>query len=132
MMLSYQKTIYISRLYSAEYGNGKTHRTPSPAGLQKIKRVSSELFLSLQALVNSFKAPNLITPRGYHKKSKVIKHDKISAAIDTRPDEYSPSKIVSVLYSPLWQWRRVNEWDRYINDPVEKLNGHIITELEYS
>ena len=106
-------------------GNGKTHRTPSPAGLQKIKRVSLEIFLSLQALVNSFKVSDLITPRGYQKKSKVLKHVKIDTVIDTRPNEYRPSKITGVLDSQLWRWRRVNEWDRYINDPAYKLNGHI-------
>ena len=115
------------KIYLAN-GNGKTHRTPSPAGLKKIKRVSLELFLRLQAIVNDLKVIELIPPRGYQKKSKVLKFNRISAIIDTRPDEYRPSAITSVLDSQLWQWRRVNEWDRYINDPVDKLNGHIITE----
>jgi len=96
--------------------------------LRKIKRVSLELFLSLQALVNSFKVSDLIPPRRDQKKSKVLRPGRAGAVIDTRPDEYRPSRIVNVFHSPLWQWRRVNEWDRYINDPIDKLNGHIITE----
>ena len=117
--------IWFAIFFTLKNGNGKTHRTPSPAGLQKIKRVSLELFLSLQALVNNVKVIKLITPRGYQKKSKVLKLGRTGVVIDTRPDEYRPSKIASVLDSQLWRWRRVNEWDRYINDPVEKLNGHI-------
>ena len=93
--------------------------------MQKIKRVSLEIFLSLQALVNSFKVIELITPRGYQKKSKVLRSAKIDAVIDTRPNEYRPSKITGVLDSQLWRWRRVKEWDHYMNDPVEKLSGHI-------
>jgi len=118
----------VSREFFGYIGNGKTHRTPSPAGLRKIKRVSSELFLSLEALVNSLKVIDLITPRGYQKKSKVLRFNKTRTAVKTTPNEYRPSKIINVFHSPLWRWRRVNEWDRYINDSVEKLNGHIITE----
>ena len=118
----------MSRDFLVFGGNGKTHRTPSPVGLRKIKRVSLELFLSLQALVNDLKVIELIPPRGYQKKSKVLRPAIAGAVIDTRPDEYRPSAITSVLDSQLWQWRRVNEWDRYVNDPIDKLNGHIITE----
>ena len=74
----------------------------------------------------------MITPRGYQKKSKVLKSAITDVVIDTRPDEYRPGKITSVLHSQLWQWRRVNEWDEYINDSVNKLSGHIVTELKYS
>ncbi len=104
-----------------------THRTPSPVGLRKIKIVNLELFLSLRALVNSFKVSALIAPRGYQKKSKVLRPGRAGAIADERPDEYRPSKIINVFHSPLWQWRMVNEWDWYINDPIDKLNEHIIT-----
>jgi hypothetical protein len=26
-----------------------------------------------------------------------------------------------------WRWRRVVEWHRYINDPYENKNGHMLT-----
>ena len=109
------------------FGNGKTHHTPSPIGLKKIKIVSLELFLRLQALVKSVKVVGLITPRGYQKKSKVLRLNRTGAVIDTRPNEYRPSKAINVYDSSPWRWRRVSEWDRYINDPVNKLSGHIIT-----
>jgi len=41
--------------------------------------------------------------------------------------EYEPSNIINAYDSPLWQWRRVNEWHRYLNDPIEKIKGHMIT-----
>ena len=108
-------------------GNGKTHRTPSPVGLRKIKRITLELFLSLEALVDSFKVIDLITPRGYQKKSKLSPKEPDSI-IQHYAHEYEPSNAINVCDSAPWRWRRVNEWDRYINDPINKLNGHIITE----
>ncbi len=107
-------------------GNGNRHRTPSPVGLRKIKRVSLELFLSLRALVNSFKVSDLITPRGYQKKSKSPRKTP-DIAVRHYAHEYEPSNAINVRDSSPWKWRRVNEWDKYINDPVNKLNGHIIT-----
>ncbi|MFA4981795.1 MAG: hypothetical protein WC592_04930 [Candidatus Omnitrophota bacterium] len=41
--------------------------------------------------------------------------------------EYEPSNAIYVGDSSPWQWRRVNEWHRYLNDPVEKIKGHMIT-----
>jgi hypothetical protein len=41
--------------------------------------------------------------------------------------DYQPSQIDNTRNSPFWQWRRVAEWYRYINDTVENINGHIIT-----
>ena len=112
-------------------GNGKIHRTPTPSGIRKIKRVSLEIFLSLKELVNSVKVVELITPRGYQKKSK-SSLKKTDIVIRHYVHEYEPSNAINVCDSLPWRWRRVNEWDRYINDPVNKLNGHIITELKYS
>jgi len=42
--------------------------------------------------------------------------------------EFEPGQIDNVYDSPPWKWRRVAEWERYINDPLENKNGHIITE----
>jgi len=42
--------------------------------------------------------------------------------------DYEPSNAIYVHDSPLWQWRRVAQWDRYINDPYENIkSGHMIT-----
>ena len=104
-------------------GNGKIDRTPTPQGLIKIKRVSLEAFLRLKELVNSIK---MITPRGNRKKS-VLKRKKLCIVKQDHINNYGPSNIIYVYDSLILRWRRVNEWHRYINDPIEKLSGHIIT-----
>jgi len=104
-------------------GNGKIHRTPTPQGLRKIKRVSLEVFLRLKELVNGIK---VITPRGNRKKS-ILSRKEPDIAIRHYAHEYEPSNISNAYDGLYWRWRRVNEWDRYINDPVEKTKGHIIT-----
>ncbi len=108
---------------STPSGNGKRHRTPSPVALRKIKRVSLKAFLCLKELVNNVKE---ITPRGNRKKSKPSFKDRVTVI----PDyvyEYEPSNIIHADDSLLWQWCRVNEWHRYLNDPVDKIKGHMIT-----
>jgi hypothetical protein len=104
-------------------GNGKRHSTPSPVGLRKIKRVSLKVFLGLKESVNSVKE---ITPRGNRKKSKPRFKEHVTV-IPNYIYEYEPSNIIYADDSLLWQWRRVNEWHRYINDPVDKIKGHMIT-----
>jgi hypothetical protein len=101
----------------------KRHPTPSPAGLLKIKRISFNTFLMLKYLFNSVK---VITPRGNRKKSKLRFKDRVTA-IPNYIYEYKPSNIIYADDSLLWQWRRVNEWHRYINDTTEKIKGHMIT-----
>ena len=102
------------------FGNGKIDRTPYPIGLRKIKRISFEVFLRLKEFVNSLKVYNQITPRGNRKKSK-LKRAKPALAIQNCAYEYEPSNIIYVYDSPLWQWRRVAQWDLYINDPYENI-----------
>jgi len=104
-------------------GNGKRHHTPHPVGLRKIKRVSLEVFLRLKELVSSIK---MITPRGNRKKS-ILKCATPVLATQNCAYDYEPSNAIYVQDSPLWQWRRVDEWYRYINDPVENIKGHMIT-----
>jgi len=70
----------------------------------------------------------LITPRGYQKKSQ--KSFIVPEAIveqDTYKCEYEPTNMASAYNSLYWRWQRVTEWDRYINDPIEKMKGHMIT-----
>ena len=118
----------MEELKTTTFGNGKIHRTPSPQGLRKIKRVSLETFLRLKEFVNSLKVYEPITPRGNRKKS-ILRRKKPVIAKQNHTNEYVPSNISNAYDSPLWQWRRVAQWNRYINDPHENIkNGHIITE----
>ena len=41
--------------------------------------------------------------------------------------DYEPTRIQNTRDCLFWQWRRVTEWHRYINDPIENINGHMIT-----
>jgi len=41
--------------------------------------------------------------------------------------DYEPTRIQDTRDSLFWKWRRVTEWYRYISDPLENINGHIIT-----
>ncbi len=34
---------------------------------------------------------------------------------------YEPSKIGDTYDSTFWQWRRVIAWERYLNDPLDKI-----------
>ena len=113
----------MSRLFYEEHGNGKRHPTPSPVALRKIKRVSLKVFLGLKELVNSVKE---ITPRGNRKKSKARIKDRIMV-IPNYVYEYEPTNAINVRDSSPWKWLRVDEWHRYLNDPVEKIKGHMIT-----
>ncbi len=108
-------------------GNGKRHRTPLPAGLRKIKRVSFKVFLSLKNLFNSVKGYDSITPRRYRKKL-ILRREKPRVTVQQHyVYEYEPSSAINVRDSQPWRWRRVNEWHRYLDDPVEKIKGHMIT-----
>jgi hypothetical protein len=113
----------LSRGFWLEFGNGKRHRTPSPVALRKIKRVSLKVFLGLKELVNSVKK---ITPRGNRKKSKARFKNHVTV-IPNYVYEYEPTNTIYADDSLLWQWRRVNEWHRYLNDPADKIKGHMIT-----
>jgi len=92
--------------------------------LKKIKRVSLAVFLGLKELVvNSVKE---ITPRGNRKKPKPRFKDRVTA-IPHYEYEYEPSNAIYVGDSSLWRWHRVSEWRRYLNDPIDKIKGHMIT-----
>ena len=111
-----------------KHGNGKIDRTPTPQGLRKIKAITLEAFLRLKELVKCFKVYGSFTPRRKRKKPTItLKEPKI--VMQNNAHGYEPSKISNAYDSPLWQWRRVNQWHRYINDPYENIiKGHIITE----
>jgi hypothetical protein len=101
-------------------GNGKRHRIPSPKGLRKIKRISFETFLSLKELLKRFNQPVALKHRGRFNKP-LVANKKRYAGIQISGCAYQPSKISDAYDSTFWQWRRVISWERYINDPLEKI-----------
>ena len=105
-----------------KYGNGKIDRTPHPLGLRKIKIVSVKVFECLKELVSNSKLFRSTTPRGSREKSQVFRKEP---DLIERQDahEYEPSNIETAYDSLKWRWRRVREWHRYINDPIEKYKG---------
>lgn len=103
-------------------GNRKGHRTPTPEGLTKIKRISFETFLNLKALLKKFSQ----RPKA---KRTVVKHLAVGSLPEwtkglsgsgeawLKPTNgYKPSNIVNAYESLFWRWRRVIAWERYIND----------------
>ncbi len=108
-------------------GNGKRHHTPTPEGLRKIKRISFKAFFDLKELFKNLKRRDVITPRHYSSKPKVILEKTTIAIQNYYTRAYEPSNIDNTRNSSFWQWRRVREWYRYINDPLENINGHMTT-----
>jgi hypothetical protein len=102
-------------------GNRKGHRTPSPQGLIKIKRIGLEAFLNLRKLLNKFKPRPKIKRTGI--KQLMLK------TFPERPNglsengtglnpvsAYKPSNAINTCESLPWRWRRVYAWEQYIND----------------
>jgi hypothetical protein len=124
----------VSRKALSIFGNGKRDRTPSPSRLRKIKRVSFKAFLYLKRLLKDFRRE---TPKP-KKDSKFLSRrtptiNDPDAGIPVAQHKkngnglhygYEPSRIQNTRDSSFWQWRRVAEWYRYINDPCENINGH--------
>ena len=82
--------------------------------------------MDLKELFENHKQQYLLKKRYYSKrqsespiKAKAFKAIYINA--------YEPSKINSVYESSYWRWQRVIEWDNYVNNPYEDINGHILT-----
>ena len=117
-------------------GNGKRHRTPTPQGLRKIKRISFEAFFNLKGLFKDFRRDAIKPKSG----SNLLSHraptiNDLETEIHLAPHkkngiamyDYEPSRMHNTRNSSFWQWRRVVEWERYINDPLENINGHMTT-----
>ena len=126
------------------YGNGKRHHTPTPKGLRKIKRISSKAFLYLKGLFKDFRreavkpqkfsnslrrrAPTINDLRtGIHLTSGFVSKNESAIAIRNNTPAYEPTQMSNAYSSSFWQWRRVAEWHRYINDSCENINGHMTT-----
>ena len=102
------------------FGNGKRHCTPSPEGLRKIKRISFETFICLKELLRFFKKRQNLKPRRHSDKPIVVCNKK-NFIEPVRAYSYEPTQIGNAYDSVFWQWRRVIQWERYINDPLEKI-----------
>jgi hypothetical protein len=94
--------------------------------LKKIKVIGLEAFLSLKALFNKCKCFNSKEQLRRLRTVKVRK-DVLGVVVQNCVNEYEPSKMVNVYDSPPWQWRRVIQWDKYLNDPVDNRKGHMVT-----
>ncbi len=82
--------------------------------------------MSLKALFNKCKCFNSKERLHRLKAVKVLKNETAIVA-QNYVNEYEPSNAINVYDSSPWQWRRVTEWHRYINDPYENNSGHIVT-----
>jgi hypothetical protein len=107
-------------------GNGKIHRTPTPQGLKKIKVIRLEAFLSLKALFNKCKCFNS-KERLHRIKAVKVSKDMSVCCAKNYVNEYEPSNAINVYDSSPWQWRRVAQWHRDINDTCEYKSGHMVT-----
>lgn len=109
-----------------KFGNGKRHSIPLPERPRKIKRITSEAFLLTKELLRKIKRPRVkIRQRCRPKLPVIYKITNDSASYEGHA--YEPSNINNAYESLLWNWRRVIEWEKYINDPLENKKGHIIT-----
>ena len=117
-------------------GNGKRHCTPTPQGLRKIKRISFEAFLDLKGLFKDFRRNAEKVKYGSNSLShrapvindlKTRIHSTLCKKNNIAMQDYEPSRIHNTRNSSFWQWRRIAEWHRYINDPAENISGHMIT-----
>ena len=125
-------------------GNGKRDCIPTPEELRKIKRISIESFLYLKELFKNFRrdaikpqrfsnslghrAPTINDlkarihlTRGLVSKKQTVTPKKSDIATQGYWHSYEPTQISNVYDSLFWQWRRVAEWERYINDPYENI-----------
>jgi hypothetical protein len=84
--------------------------------LKKIKRVSFDVFLGLKELVNVNRV-NVIRSitLGDNRKKPKLSRKKPKLVKPSQAREYEPSTAI-YPNSSLRLWRRVSEWDRYINN----------------
>jgi len=107
-------TLFISN------GNGKRHHTPLPVRPRKIKITSREAISYIKEILGKLKLPRTNTRRQRHKKIKTSKKH----SVDIIQKTYVPTMIGNTRDSLFWRWRRVNDWEHYINDPAENKKGH--------
>ena len=82
--------------------------------------------MSLKALFNKCKCFNS-KERLRRLRSVKVRKDELGVIAKNYVNEYEPSQMVNVYDSPLWRWRRVAQWHRYINNPCENISGHMVT-----
>jgi len=104
--------------------------------LRKIKVVSFKAFFCLKELFKNFRrkavkpkkfsnslrhrAPTINNLKtGIHLTRGIVSKNDLAVAMPA----YEPTQMSNAYNSSFWQWRRVAEWDRYINDPCENIRG---------
>ena len=108
------------------FGNGKRDNPPFSVRPRKIKVITFESFLKIKKILNKFKQPRILKKQRSNKKqSSILKIP--TNDVQKNIYSYEPSNISFAYDSLFWRWRRVIAWHNYINDPVENINGHIIT-----
>ncbi|MDP3778647.1 MAG: hypothetical protein Q8R30_01185, partial [bacterium] len=110
---------------------------PTPSRLRKIKRISLKAFLYLKGLFKDFRRETPKVQFGTNSLSRrAPRINNLETRIHLAPPkkngnaiyhDYEPTRIDNTRNSSFWQWRRVAEWYRYINDPIENINGHMTT-----
>ena len=119
------------------FGNGKIHPYPLGEGEQgrphpesfrdgvrKILIVSAGIFKEIRKESSCFK--RLFAGLGTRKRKPRKKQidDKL-AAVQTNEtayyEQYAPVTVWSARDSISKKWQRVKEWDKYINDPMDKM-----------
>ena len=122
-------------------GNGKIHpyplgggyKGPHPEsfrdGVRKILIVSTGIFKEIRKESSCFKRlfAGLIPRKRKPRKEQI---DEETIAIQTLAnsgrnetayyEQYAPVTVCPSQDTLSWKWRRVKEWDNYINDPMDK------------
>jgi len=88
--------------------------------LKKIKIISFETFLNLKELLREFDQSVVAKPEHRFNKPPAL-NEKRNVNIQLYSHIYEPTQIINTRNSLFWQWRRVIAWERYINDPLEKI-----------
>ena len=127
----------MTSFYLIALGNGKIHPYPLGGGdkedpiretfsdgVRKILIVSTEIFKEIKKEASCFKRlfAGLI-PRKRKPRKKQI--DEKTVAIQTNEtayyEQYAPVTVWPARDSLSHKWRRVKEWDDYINDPMDRM-----------
>lgn len=101
-------------------GNRKRDSNPLPKRPRKIKRVNSETFLRIKQLLENIVRPQVNKKQIYRIKPAKVYKESRAVQFESK-DTFEPSNINNTRDSLFWRWRRVAEWEKYINDPLEKI-----------
>ena len=127
----------MSIVFNNPNGNGKIHPCPPRwrgqdrphpesfrDGVRKILIISAGIFKEIRKESSCFKRLFAgLAPRGRKPRKKHI--DNKLVAVQTNEtayyEQYTPVTVWPARDSLSHKWRRVKEWDNYINDPMDKM-----------